>query len=116
MFAVIFVGQQQPRAFEGFDRLSDVFGFGFGVFAAESAGGAIDCPFAPFGAEQIADGGDALFEFLGQGQGAIVLRSAAPRDVFAWKRGETTATAGQLMGLNGLTAENLVKRAIAPLD
>ena len=45
----------------------------------------------------------------------IVLRSTAPRDVFAWKRGETTATAGQLMGLNGLTAENLVKRAIALL-
>ena len=42
-------------------------------------------------------------------------RSTASRDVFAWKRGETTATADQLMGLNGLTAENLVKRAIAPL-
>ncbi|MBD2555270.1 hypothetical protein H6G51_18445 [Limnothrix sp. FACHB-708] len=33
-------------------------------------------------------------------------------DVFAWKRGETTATAGQLMSLNDLMAENLVKRAI----
>jgi len=32
--------------------------------------------------------------------------------VFAWKRGETTATAGQLMSLNGLTAENLMKQAI----
>jgi len=36
-------------------------------------------------------------------------------DVFVCKLGETTATAGQLMGLNGLTAENLVKRAIALL-
>jgi hypothetical protein len=45
----------------------------------------------------------------------IALRSMAPRDLFAWKRDETTATAGQLMGLNGLTAENLVKRAIALL-
>ncbi|MBD2162366.1 hypothetical protein H6F46_16880 [Limnothrix sp. FACHB-1083] len=42
----------------------------------------------------------------------IVLCSTAPHDVFAWKRGETTATAGQLMSLNGLTAEKLVKRAI----
>ena len=45
----------------------------------------------------------------------IALRSMAPRDLFAWKRDETTATAGQLMGLNGLMAENLVKRAIALL-
>ena len=44
-----------------------------------------------------------------------MLEPIVPRDVFAWKRGETTATAGQLMGLNGLTAENLVKRAIALL-
>jgi len=36
-------------------------------------------------------------------------------DVFVCKRGETTATAGQLMGLNGLTAENLVKQATTPL-
>jgi hypothetical protein len=42
----------------------------------------------------------------------IALRSTAPRDLFAWKHGETTATAGQLVGLNGLTAENLMKRAI----
>jgi hypothetical protein len=37
------------------------------------------------------------------------------RDLFAWKRDETTATADQLMSLNGLTAENLVKQAIALL-
>jgi hypothetical protein len=45
----------------------------------------------------------------------IVLRSTAPRDVFAWKSGETTVTAGQPMVLNDLTAENLVKREIALL-
>jgi len=60
-------------------------------------------------------GGDALLDVTGGTIAMlepIVLRSTAPRDVFAWKRGKTTATAGQLMGLNGLTAENLVKRAI----
>ena len=41
----------------------------------------------------------------------IMLRSTAPRDTFAWKRGETTATAGQIMALNGITAENFVARA-----
>lgn len=45
----------------------------------------------------------------------VMLRSTAPRDVFAWKRGETTASAGQLMALNGLTAENFVARAQALL-
>jgi phosphoketolase len=41
----------------------------------------------------------------------LLLRSTLPRDVFAWKRGETTATAGQIMALNGLTAANFVARA-----
>jgi len=41
----------------------------------------------------------------------IMLRSTLPRDIFAWKRGETTASAGQIMALNGLTAENFVARA-----
>lgn len=41
----------------------------------------------------------------------IMLRSSLKRDVFAWKRGETTATAGQLMAFNGLTAEALSQRA-----
>jgi phosphoketolase len=41
----------------------------------------------------------------------IMLRSTLPRDTFAWKRGETTASAGQIMALNGLTAENFVARA-----
>ena len=40
-----------------------------------------------------------------------MLRSNSPRDTFAWKRGETTATAGQLMAFNGITAEAL-KRGI----
>ena len=43
----------------------------------------------------------------------IMLRSQAPRDVFAWKRGDTTASAAQIMAYNGLTAENLAQRAIA---
>ncbi len=45
----------------------------------------------------------------------VMLRSQAKRDVFAWKRGETTASAGQLMAYNGLTSENLSQRAIALL-
>ncbi|WP_427161747.1 phosphoketolase [Aliinostoc sp. HNIBRCY26] len=42
----------------------------------------------------------------------IMLRSNSKRDTFAWKRGETTASAGELMAFNGLTAEALTKRAI----
>ncbi|MBE9051753.1 phosphoketolase [Nostocales cyanobacterium LEGE 11386] len=42
----------------------------------------------------------------------IMLRSNCKRDTFAWKRGETTASAGELMAFNGLTAEVLTKRAI----
>ncbi|WP_292763319.1 hypothetical protein [Nostoc sp. NOS(2021)] len=42
-----------------------------------------------------------------------LLRSTAKRDTFAWKRGETTASAGELMAFNRLTAEALTKRAIA---
>jgi phosphoketolase len=41
----------------------------------------------------------------------IMLRSNAKRDTFAWKRGETTASAGELMAFNGLTGEALTKRA-----
>ena len=60
-------------------------------------------------------GGDALIGVTG---GAavmlepIMLRSNSKRDSFAWKRGETTASAGELMAFNGLTAEALTKRAI----
>ena len=59
-------------------------------------------------------GGDALIGVTG-GSGAmlepVLLRSACPRDLFAWKRGETTASAGQLMAYNGLTAQALGDRA-----
>lgn len=59
-------------------------------------------------------GGDALIGVTGGTGGmleAIMLRSTAPRDLFTWKRGETTASAGQLMAYNGLTAEALGDRA-----
>ncbi|HEY9878775.1 MAG TPA: phosphoketolase [Leptolyngbyaceae cyanobacterium] len=59
-------------------------------------------------------GGDALIGVTG-GTSAmlepIMLRSTLPRDLFAWKRGETTATAAQIMALNGITTENFVARA-----
>ncbi|OUL31564.1 transketolase [Nostoc sp. 106C] len=59
--------------------------------------------------------GDALIAVTG-GAAAMVepimLRSNSKRDTFAWKRGETTASAGELMAFNGLTAEALTKRAI----
>jgi phosphoketolase len=60
-------------------------------------------------------GGDAL---IGVASGAsamlepIMLRSHCQRDTFAWKRGETTASPAQLMAINGMTAESLVKRAM----
>lgn len=64
-------------------------------------------------------GGDALIGVTG-GAGAmlepVMLRSAAKRDVFCWKRGETTRDAAQLMSLNGLTADAFVKRALNLLD
>lgn len=59
-------------------------------------------------------GGDALIGVTGGSSAMLeplLLRSTLPRDVFAWKRGETTATAGQIMALNGLTAANFVARA-----
>ncbi|MBD1912267.1 MULTISPECIES: phosphoketolase [unclassified Leptolyngbya] len=45
----------------------------------------------------------------------IMLRSTSQRDTFAWKRGETTATADMLLELNGITTDAMVKRAIALL-
>lgn len=60
--------------------------------------------------------GDALIGVTGGTSGMlepVMLRSNCPRDTFAWKRGETAASAGQIMAYNGLTAENFVKRAIA---
>lgn len=60
-------------------------------------------------------GGDALIGVTGGVSSMlepIMLRSTVKRDIFAWKRGETTASAGELMAFNGLTAEALTKRAI----
>lgn len=60
-------------------------------------------------------GADALIGVAGGASGMlepVMLRSMAKRDTFAWKRGETTASAGELMAFNGLTAEALVNRAI----
>ena len=41
----------------------------------------------------------------------VMLRSNCKRDTFAWKRGETGASAGEIMAYNGLTADALAKRA-----
>ncbi len=63
-------------------------------------------------------GGDVVIGVTGGSSAMlepIMLRSTAPRDTFAWKRGETTATAGQIMALNGLTADNFMNRAKALL-
>lgn len=60
-------------------------------------------------------GGDALIAVTGGASGMlepVMLRSTARRDTFAWKRGETTASPGELMAFNGITAEALAKRAI----
>lgn len=60
-------------------------------------------------------GGDALIGVTGGASGMlepIMLRSALKRDTIAWKRGETTASATELMAVNGITSEALVKRSI----
>ncbi|MES9968155.1 MAG: phosphoketolase, partial [Sedimenticola sp.] len=42
----------------------------------------------------------------------VMLRSRATRrDVFAWKRGETTASPDEIMDFNGITAEAIANRA-----
>jgi phosphoketolase len=59
-------------------------------------------------------GGDVLIGITGAVSGMlepIMLRSTAKRDTFAWKRGETTATPSELLGVNGITAEAIAKRA-----
>ena len=52
---------------------------------------------------------DVLIGISGGPSGAlepVLLRTRAPqRDVFAWKRGETTASPGEIMAFNGITAE-----------
>jgi phosphoketolase len=59
-------------------------------------------------------GGDALIAVTG-GTSAmlepVMLRSNSKRDIFAWKRGETGSSASQIMGFNGITADNFVRRA-----
>jgi phosphoketolase len=58
--------------------------------------------------------GDALLGVTGGSSAMlepVMLRSNSKRDVFAWKRGETTASAAQIMEFNGITADNFVKRA-----
>jgi phosphoketolase len=59
--------------------------------------------------------GDALIGVSGGGTVAlepVLLRSKAPvRDLFGWQRGETTASPGELMAYNGITAEALAECA-----
>jgi phosphoketolase len=60
-------------------------------------------------------GGDALIGVTGGASGMlepVMLRSTVKRDTVAWKRGETTASAGELMAVNGITAEKLAARAL----
>jgi phosphoketolase len=58
--------------------------------------------------------GDMLCAVSG-GPGAplepVTLRTRAPRrELMVWKRGETTATPGEVMAFNGLTAEDMAER------
>lgn len=58
--------------------------------------------------------GDALLAVTGGSSAMlepVMLRSNAPRDVFSWKRGETASSATAVMEINGITSDNLVKRA-----
>ncbi|MDR9402613.1 MAG: phosphoketolase [Halothece sp. Uz-M2-17] len=60
-------------------------------------------------------GGEALIGVTGGSSAMlepVMLRSTTPRDTFAWKRGETASSASAVMAINGITAENLVKRAV----
>lgn len=59
-------------------------------------------------------GGDALIGVTGGSSAMlepVMLRSTLPRDVFAWKRGETAGSASQVMAINGLTADSFTARA-----
>ena len=58
--------------------------------------------------------GDALIGVTGGSSAMlepVMLRSNSKRDLFAWKRGETASSAGQVMEFNGITAENFIQRA-----
>jgi len=56
--------------------------------------------------------GDALLAVSGGPSAAlepVLLRTRAPqRDTFCWKRGETTATAGEIMAFNGITSDAML--------
>jgi len=58
--------------------------------------------------------GDLLLGVTGGGSASlepVLLRTRAPRrELFAWKRGETTAGPNELLALNGITAEAMVRR------
>jgi phosphoketolase len=59
-------------------------------------------------------GGDALIGVIGGASAMlepIMLRSNIKRDTFAWRRGETASSAGEIMAYNNLTAEALAARA-----
>ena len=63
--------------------------------------------------------GDALIGVTGGASGMlepVMLRSTSKRDVVAWKRGETTSSAGELMAYNGITAEAIAQRGRALLN
>ena len=63
---------------------------------------------------------DALIGVTGGPSGSlepVMLRSqATQRDVFCWKRGETTASAQQLFDFNGMNAQAMYERALAMLE
>lgn len=59
--------------------------------------------------------GDALIGVTGGSSAMlepVMLRSNSKRDTFAWKRGETASSAGQVMEFNGITADAFVKRGM----
>ncbi len=62
--------------------------------------------------------GDALLGVAGGPANVlepVLLRSRLPRDVVAWRRGETTASPNQLFQYNNLSAENLAEQAASLL-
>jgi hypothetical protein len=64
--------------------------------------------------------GDVLIGVTGGPSGSlepVMLRSQAmQREVFCWKRGETTASAQQLFDFNGMNAQAMHERALAMLE
>jgi phosphoketolase len=64
--------------------------------------------------------GDVLIGVSGGGTVAlepVLLRSKArARDLFGWQRGETTASPGEIMAFNGITADALATRAADLMD